>query len=131
MISQIYSVQKLTIGRTKYVFGDDVECQFFPTGTLSAHFLLTNPQRALDGILEFAKFIKPGSVNHIEYTIIGSVDGQTVKQQRYEHRFTTPVRMDVHGSMIANKGALFIPYQLNVILDSTKFGRAQSIQFIA
>lgn len=131
MISQIYSVQKLTIGRTKYVFGDDVECQFFATGTHSAHFLLTNPQRALDGILEFAQFIKPGAVKHIEYTIIASVDGEVVKQQRYEHPFTTLVRMDVHGTMIATKGALFLPYQLNVLLDSKKFGRAQSIQFIA
>lgn len=131
MISQIYSVQKLTIGRTKYVFGEDVECQFFPTGVHSAHLLLTNPQRALDGILSFYQHIKPGALKHIEYTIIGSVNGETVKQQRYEHRFTTPVRIHNDGTMTASKGALFVPYQLNVLLDSTKFGRAQSIQFIA
>jgi len=131
VISQIYSVQNITIGKNRYIFGDDVECQMFVMDQYRALLQLTNPQRALDGILTFHQTVKPGILQHIEYTIIASVDGQTVKQQRYEHSFTTKAAVDRDGVIWSNPGALFIPYQLNVLLDSNKFGRAQSVQFIA
>jgi len=133
-LTQFYSVDKLVIGGSgrrgaTVDFDDGLACQMQVMSPRLCQFVVTNPSRALDGPL---KWQWPGELKSIEYTIIGSPDGQRVGFQRYKHEFTTRVRVDSDGICEAMTGALFIPYQLDVLLDSKgAFGRVQSIQFIA
>ena len=130
-LTQFYSVDKVVMrqsGRGKTVRFDDLACQMLVHGPVQASFVVTNPARALDGVMQWEW---PGLLRSIEYTIIGSPDGERVGVQRYKHQFTTEVTVDKLGVVTARQGALFIPYQIDVLLDTKEFGRVQSIQFIA
>ena len=129
-LTQFYAVDKVVVANKgdKTVVFDDLACQMIVHGPQSASFVVTNPARALDGVLRWQW---PGLLKRIEYTIVGSPDGQKVGMQRYKHDFTTPVIVDESGGVTASRGALFIPYQIDLLLDTKAFGRVQSIQFIA
>jgi hypothetical protein len=131
-LTQFYSVDKVVMrpqsGRGKTIHFDDLACQMLVHGPQQASFVVTNPSRALDGVLQWQW---PGLLKSIEYTIVGSPDGERVGMQRYKHDFTTEVTVDRLGVVTARQGALFIPYQIDVLLDTKEFGRVQSIQFIA
>ena len=59
-------------------------------------------------------------------------DGSQIRTQRYKHDFTTKVLLDGDFNIVPTKGALFIPYQLDVLLDTkNKFPKVTAIQFIA
>jgi hypothetical protein len=132
-LTQFYSVDVLTVDGRKIRFDgqEPIACQMIPLDSQRCQFIATNSERALDGILDFASVYQPGFLKYIEYTIIGSPDGVAVGVQRYSHKFTTPVRLSASGIATAENGALFLPYQMDVLLDTRKFGKVQGIQFIA
>lgn len=134
-LTQFYSVDVLVIGGRRIRFDEDTDpnlaCQMIPLSPTQCQLIVTNADRALDGILDISQAIPVGNLSHIEYTIIGCPDGKSIGHQRYEHKFTTPVRVSASGFVTAEKGALFLPYQMDVLLDSKKFGKVQGIQFIA
>ena len=132
-LTQFYSIDKVVIGPRggrsgKTVAFDDLACQMIVHAPNEAAFIVTNPARALDGVMRWKW---PGFLRSIEYTIVGSPDGTKVGIQRYQHKFTTPVIVSEAGVVTSTHGALFIPYQIDVLLDTKEFGRVQSIQFIA
>jgi hypothetical protein len=134
-LTQFYSVDVLVIGQKRIRFDEPTDpnlgCQMIPLSPTQCQLLITNADRALDGILDFATVVPVGDLKHIEYTIIGSPDGAHIGHQRYEHKFTTKVRVSASGTITAERGALFLPYQMDVLLDSKAFGKVQGIQFIA
>lgn len=132
-LTQFYSVDVLTVDGKRHRFDgqEPIACQMIPLDPNRCQFIATNSERALDGVLDFATVCQPGLVKYIEYTIIGSPDGKAVGVQRYSHKFTTPVRLSASGIATSEKGALFLPYQMDVLLDTQKFGKVQGIQFIA
>lgn len=134
-LTQFYSVDVLVIGGKRIRFDEETDpnlaCQMIPLSPTQCQLLITNADRALDGLLDSSSVLPVGNLTHIEYTIIGCPDGKAVGHQRYEHKFTTPVRVSASGVVTAEKGALFLPYQMDVLLDSKKFGKVQGIQFIA
>jgi hypothetical protein len=134
-LTQFYSVDVLVVGGKRIRFDEPTDpnlaCQMIPLSPTQCQFIVTNADRALDGILDLGTVIPTGNLSHIEYTIIGCPDGKAIGHQRYEHKFTTPVRVSASGVVTAEKGALFLPYQMDVLLDSKKFGTVQGIQFIA
>jgi hypothetical protein len=129
-LTQFYQIDKIVTDKWTVVF-DEIEaaCQMVVLSEHTAMMCMTNPSRALDGSLTWAW--PEAHIQSIEYTLYGSPDGQRIGMQRYQHKFTTDVVISRGGTMMAKQGALFIPYQLDVILDSKAFGKAQGIQFIA
>lgn len=127
---QIFHVNAIVVGTTRHEFDGDLSCQFFPHGPLAAHFVLTPLFDILDGEIAWDDHCEIGAVKEIEYTII-AVCGTKVLRQQYRHEFTTPVKIDGDGFMSALRGALFIPYQLDVLVDSNQFPKVTSVQFIA
>lgn len=134
-LTQFYSVDVLTIGQKRIRFDEPTDpnlaCQMIPLSPTQCQLLVTNADRALDGILDFGMVIGSGKLTHIEYTIIGTPNGSQIGHQRYQHKFTTSVKVSASGVVSAERGALFLPYQLDVLLDSKQFGKVQGIQFIA
>ena len=134
-LRQFYNVDRIVTDKWDAKFTGTTACQMIVLGADSAQMLLTDSTNAINGPLQWAD-ITPGSwksakVERIEYTIVGSPDGARVGTQRYYHDFTSPPHIDLQGVVKATKGALFIPYQMDVLLDTTKFGKVSGIQFIA
>jgi len=91
--------------------------------------------RALDGVFDGPKITGEGLLKYIEYTLVGSPSEGKVGVQRYKHTFKTRVTVSEGEAddvvITAKNGALFIPYQLDVLLDTQEFGKVQGVQFIA
>lgn len=134
-LTQFYSVDVLTIGQKRIRFDEPTDpnlaCQMIPLSPSQCQLLITNADRALDGLIDLATVLPTGYLNYIEYTIIGTPNGQQVGHQRYSHKFTTKVKVSASGVVTAERGALFLPYQMDVLLDSKQFDKVQGIQFIA
>lgn len=135
-LRQFYNVDRLVTDKFDVRFTGDAACQMLVQGADSCQLVLTDSTNAIAGPLRWHDVTSPNwqsaAVHRIEYTIIGSPDGERVGAQRYFHDFTTYVTLlSKTGEIRANKGALFIPYQMDVLLDTTKFGKVTGIQFIA
>lgn len=135
---QFYSINKLVIDGQEVVFNmpgtPNLACQMLPLSHQVALLLLTNADRAMDGLMAWDGHCPSGNLSRVEYSIVGTPDGRRVGMQHYHHDFTTPVEVeasDIGATITATRGALFIPYQLDVLLDTKVFGKVQSVQFIA
>ena len=115
-LTQLYSVDEIRTDKGTIRCHETVACQLIVRSSDDAQLICYNPSNVLDGL----------------YTIIGTADDQAVLTQRYKHDFTTPVTLDNSLNMTPSKGALFLPYQLDVLLDTkNKFPKVTAIQFIA
>ena len=133
-LTQLYSVDLIRTSAGTVNFEDRWAAQLFPRSAHDAQIVVTNPADALEGLASLDELL-PGTrrtkLLSIQYTIIGTADGSKVHTQRYKHEFTTPVSLDLNLNILAERGALFIPYQLDVLLDTHRFPKVTAIQFIA
>lgn len=133
-LTQLYSVDLIKTDHGNINFEDDYAAQLFVRSSIDAQIVVINPANVLDGILPLSHLLKGTTktrLRSIQYTIIGTADGSKVHTQRYKHDFTTDVLLDNELNLRATRGALFIPYQLDVLLDTRKFPKVTAIQFIA
>ena len=110
--------------------------QLVPLDHRSAMLVATNADRALDGIVRWNDLRVRGTLSRIEYSAVGTPDGERIEVVHYHHDFTTPVEIGARYpgfdlGIIRSRDALFIPYTMDVILDTSVFGRVQGVQFIA
>jgi hypothetical protein len=133
-LTQLYSVDLIKTAHGNINFEDRWAAQLFPRSSADAQIVVTNPANALEGMIPLDTLIagvRRTRLLSIQYTIIGTADGSKVHTQRYKHDFTSEVTVDRDLNLLATKGALFIPYQLDVLLDTRKFPKVTAIQFIA
>ena len=133
-LTQLYSVDLIKTDHGNINFEDAYAAQLFVRSSIDAQIVVINPANVLDGILTLSHLLKGATktrLRSIQYTIIGTADGSRVHTQRYKHDFTTDVLLDNELNLRATRGALFIPYQLDVLLDTRKFPKVTAIQFIA
>ena len=133
-LTQLYSVDLIKTDHGTLNFEDRHAAQLIVRSSDDAQILVINPANVLDGLIPLSQLLKGATktrLRSIQYTIIGTADGTRVHTQRYKHDFTTDVALDDSLNLIPSRGALFIPYQLDVLLDTRKFPKVTAIQFIA
>lgn len=133
-LTQLYSVDEIRTDKGTIRCHETVASQLIVRSSDDAQLICYNPSNVLDGLYSLSDLLKCKScrLTAIRYTIIGTADDQAVLTQRYKHDFTTPVTLDNSFNMTPSKGALFLPYQLDVLLDTkNKFPKVTAIQFIA
>lgn len=133
-LTQLYNVDVIRTDHGNINFDDAYSAILLVRSSSDAQIVVTNPANVLDGLIPLSELLGGAtktSLRSIQYTIIGTADGSKVHTQRYKHDFTTNVKLDNSLNMIPTKGALFIPYQLDVLLDTRKFPKVTAIQFIA
>jgi hypothetical protein len=133
-LTQLYSVDEIRTDKGTIRCHETVACQLIVRSSDDAQLICYNPSNVLDGLYSLSDLLKCKSclLKGIRYTIIGTADDRAVLTQRYKHDFTTPVELDNSLNMTPKKGALFLPYQLDVLLDTkNKFPKVTAIQFIA
>lgn len=133
-LTQMYSVNSLVLSGRRVSFDEELACQFFVLDKNRCQFVVTTPAMVLDGPKTLRQVVGKGHarLDRIEYTIIGTADGQRIHTQPYFHDFSADV--DVDDSFVAEcrVKALFIPYQLDVVLDTkNRFPKVTAVQFIA
>lgn len=132
-LTQLYSVDVIKTDHGNLNFDDAHAAQLIVRNSNDAQILVTNPANVLDGLLPLSELLRTTKtrLRSIQYTIIGTPDGSKVHTQRYKHDFTTDVTLDNELNLRTSRGALFIPYQLDVLLDTNRFPKVTAIQFIA
>lgn len=132
-LTQLYNVDVLRTDHGNLNFDERHAAQLIIRSSNDAQILVTNPANVLDGLLPLSELLKTSrtKLRSIQYTIIGTPDGSKVHTQRYKHDFTGDVLVDDALNLRAVRGALFIPYQLDVLLDTNRFPKVTAIQFIA
>lgn len=133
-LTQLYNVDVIRTDHGNINFDDAYSAILLVRSSSDAQIVVTNPANVLDGLIPLSELLGGAtktSLRSIQYTIIGTADGSKVHTQRYKHDFTTNVKLDNSLNLIPTKGALFIPYQLDVLLDTRKFPKVTAIQFIA
>lgn len=133
-LTQLYSVDEIQTDRGTIKCDDRIASQLIVRSSDDAQFICYNPSNVLDGLYSLSDLLKCKScrLTGIRYTIIGTSDDSAVRTQRYKHDFTTKVMLDNSFNITPTKGALFLPYQLDVLLDTkNKFPKVTAIQFIA
>lgn len=140
-LTQFYSVDLLDFGKNRvYEFDHttDAAVQMIPLNAWQAQLIVTNRRNAMDGVQSFHETIKGGILRRIEYTIIGSPDQKKVGIQRYKHDFKKRVQVEPDAAntdlgliYTPDAYALFVPYEMNVLLDTNEFTKVTAIQFIA
>jgi len=133
-LTQLYSVDEIRTDKGTIRCNDSIASQLIVRSSDDAQLICYNPGNVLDGLYSLSDLLKCKScrLTGIRYTIIGTCDDSAVRTQRYKHDFTTPVTLDNSLNMTPSKGALFLPYQLDVLLDTkNKFPKVTAIQFIA
>ena len=133
-ITQLYSVDEFKTDHGTVKCDDKVACQLIVRSSNDAQLICYNPGNVLDGLFSLSDLVRvtKSKLLSIRYTIIGTADSSAVMTQRYKHDFTTPVLIDNNLNITPTKGALFLPYQLDVLLDTKdRFPKVTAIQFIA
>jgi hypothetical protein len=133
-LTQLYSVDEIQTDRGTIKCDDQIASQLIVRSSDDAQFICYNPGNVLDGLYSLSDLLKCTKcmLKGIRYTIIGTAGDSAVRTQRYKHDFTTRVALDNSFNIIPSKGALFLPYQLDVLLDTKdKFPKVTAIQFIA
>ena len=133
-LTQLYSVDEIQTDRGTIKCDDQIASQLIVRSSDDAQFICYNPGNVLDGLYSLSDLLKCTKcmLKGIRYTIIGTAGDSAVRTQRYKHDFTTKVVIDNSFNIIPSKGALFLPYQLDVLLDTkNKFPKVTAIQFIA
>jgi hypothetical protein len=133
-LTQLYSVDEIQTDRGTIKCDDQIASQLIVRSSDDAQFICYNPGNVLDGLYSLSDLLKCTKclLKGIRYTIIGTAGDSAVRTQRYKHDFTTKVAIDNSFNIIPSKGALFLPYQLDVLLDTkNKFPKVTAIQFIA
>jgi hypothetical protein len=133
-LTQLYSVDEIQTDRGTIKCDDQIASQLIVRSSDDAQFICYNPGNVLDGLYSLSDLLKCTKclLKGIRYTIIGTAGDSAVRTQRYKHDFTTKVALDNSFNIIPSKGALFLPYQLDVLLDTkNKFPKVTAIQFIA
>ena len=132
--TQLYSVDAIRTDRGTIKCDDQIASQLIVRSSDDAQFICYNPGNVLDGLYSLTNLLKCRTclLTGIRYTIIGTAGDSAVRTQRYKHDFTTKVFLDEAFNISPSKGALFLPYQLDVLLDTkNKFPKVTAIQFIA
>lgn len=133
-LTQLYSVDEIRTDKGTIKCDDQIASQLIVRSSDDAQFICYNPGNVLDGLYSLSDLLKCKQclLTGIRYTIIGTSGDSAVRTQRYKHDFTTKVTLDNSFNMSPSKGALFLPYQLDVLLDTkNKFPKVTAIQFIA
>lgn len=133
-LTQLYSVDEIRTDKGTIKCDDRIACQLIVRSSDDAQLICYNPGNVLDGLYSLSDLLKCTRcfLTGIRYTIIGTAGDSAVRTQRYKHDFTTKVLMDNQFNIQPYKGALFLPYQLDVLLDTkNKFPKVTAIQFIA
>ena len=133
-LTQLYSVDEIRTDRGTIKCDDKIASQLIVRSSDDAQFICYNPANVLEGLYSLSDLLKCTKcfLTGIRYTIIGTAGDSAVRTQRYKHDFTTKVTLDNSFNIIPSKGALFLPYQLDVLLDTkNKFPKVTAIQFIA
>jgi hypothetical protein len=133
-LTQLYSVDEIRTDKGAIKCDDRIACQLIVRSSDDAQLICYNPGNVLDGLYSLSDLLKCTRcfLTGIRYTIIGTAGDSAVRTQRYKHDFTTKVLMDNEFNIQPFKGALFLPYQLDVLLDTkNKFPKVTAIQFIA
>jgi hypothetical protein len=133
-LTQLYSVDEIQTDRGTIKCDDQIASQLIVRSSDDAQFICYNPGNVLDGLYSLSDLLKCTKclLKGIRYTIIGTAGDSAVRTQRYKHDFTTKVVLDNSFNIIPSKGVLFLPYQLDVLLDTkNKFPKVTAIQFIA
>jgi hypothetical protein len=133
-LTQLYSVDEIQTDRGTIKCDDQIASQLIVRSSDDAQFICYNPNNVLEGLYSLSDLLKCKQcmLKGIRYTIIGTAGDSAVRTQRYKHDFTTKVTLDNFFNIIPSKGALFLPYQLDVLLDTkNKFPKVTAIQFIA
>jgi hypothetical protein len=133
-LTQLYSVNSLTLNGRKISFDDKIAAQYFPLDRKSCQFVVVNPSNILEGPLRLVEVIGKvrATLTRIEYTAIGMADGERLFMENYFHDFTSEVVVNDSFVARATSKSLFIPYELDVVLDTkNKFPKVTAVQFIA
>lgn len=133
-LTQLYSVDEIRTDKGTIKCDDRIACQLIVRSSDDAQLICYNPGNVLDGLYSLSDLLKCTRcfLTGIRYTIIGTSGDSAVRTQRYKHDFTTQVGLDNSLNITPSKGALFLPYQLDVLLDTkNKFPKVTAIQFIA
>jgi len=133
-LTQLYSVDEIITSKGTIKCDDRIACQLIVRSSDDAQLICYNPGNVLDGLYSLSDLLKCNVclLQGIRYTIIGTAGDSAVRTQRYKHDFTTRVTLDNYLNITPSKGALFLPYQLDVLLDTkNKFPKVTAIQFIA
>ena len=133
-LPQLYNVDSLVTDKGTINLDDRIAGQLSVRASDDAQILVYRPDNVLDGLLSLRDVLKCAQcvLQRIHYTILGTADGKQIYTQKYKHDFTTKVLLDGDFNIVPTKGALFIPYQLDVLLDTNKkFPKVTAIQFIA
>jgi hypothetical protein len=130
-LTQLYSVDEIRTDKGTIKCDDQIASQLIVRSSDDAQFICYNPGNVLDGLYSLSDLLKCKTCL-LRYTIIGTAGDSAVRTQRYKHDFTTKVMLDNAFNISPSKGALFLPYQLDVLLDTkNKFPKVTAIQFIA
>ena len=133
-LTQLYNVDVIKTDHGNLNFDEHRAAQLLVRSSNDAQILVTNPANVLEGLFPLSSLLKGTTrtkLRSIQYTIVGTPDGSKVHTQRYKHDFTTDVLLDNELNLRTTRGALFIPYQLDVLLDTNRFPKVTAIQFIA
>ena len=133
-LTQLYSVDEIRTDKGTIRCHETVACQLIVRSSDDAQLICYDPSNVLNGLYSLSDLLKCKRclLKGIRYTIIGTAGDSAVRTQRYKHDFTTKVLMDNQFNIQPYKGALFLPYQLDVLLDTkNKFPKVTAIQFIA
>ena len=131
-LTHLYSVEELVLSDgSKIRFDDVLAAQLIVHSSQVGQLIVTTPSNVLDGPVNLIDVIdkRSAKLKEIRYAIIGTADMKHVRTQRYHHEFKAPTQIEWFITTSAK--SLFVPYQLDVLLDTKEFPKVTAIQFIS
>lgn len=133
-LTHLYSVEELVLSDgSKIRFDDVLAAQLIVHSSQVGQLIVTTPSNVLDGPVNLIDVIdkRSAKLKEIRYAIIGTADMKHVRTQRYHHEFKAPTQIDEEWFITTSAKSLFVPYQLDVLLDTKEFPKVTAIQFIS
>jgi hypothetical protein len=133
-LTHLYSVEELVLSDgSKIRFDDVLAAQLIVHSSQVGQLIVTTPANVLDGPVNLIDVINKRSakLKEIRYAIIGTADMKHVRTQRYHHEFKAATQIDEEWFITTSAKSLFVPYQLDVLLDTKEFPKVTAIQFIS
>jgi len=133
-LTHFYSVEELVLADgSKVRFDDQLAAQLIVLDHQRGQLVVTTPGNVLDGPVSMSEVIgkKWAKLSEIRYAIIGTADYKRVHHQKYHHQFKAETVIDKEWRITTDAKALFVPYQLDVLLDTKSFPKVTAVQFIS
>lgn len=133
-LTHMYSVEELVLSDgSKILFDDGLAAQMIVINHKCGQLIVTTPSNVLDGPVSLSEVVgkKWVQLREIRYAIIGTADMKRVHYKKYHHVFKAETVMHKDWRITTEAKALFVPYQLDVLLDTKEFPKVTAVQFIS